>query len=394
MSKPVKRYEKLLVWGSENIEEATVQQAAKASRLPFVEGHVALMPDAHVGKGSTVGSVIPTKGAIIPAAVGVDIGCGMIARRLPLPAEHLPNDLSRLHSLIAKSVPAGVGKQFDSTGMPHAHSYDSWRRVHSPGSLLSNKQEQKAAKQLGTLGSGNHFVEICLDEDDTVWIVLHSGSRGIGNELAQMHIQEAKYDMKQHFITLEDPDLAYFVQDTEDFNQYVNDMLWCQSYAWTNRIAMMDAVVKCMHSVAGFDAMTSMLEINCHHNYTVQEHHHGKNLWITRKGAVSAAKDQLGIIPGSMGTETYIVRGLGNAASYHSCAHGAGRRMSRSQAKKTLDTETLEVLMDGKTWNEDSKALIDEDPRAYKDIDDVMDAQSDLVTIEHRLTQILNYKGA
>jgi tRNA-splicing ligase RtcB len=379
-------------WASE-IEDATIEQAGKTARLPFVSGHVALMPDAHVGMGSTVGSVIPTSGAIIPAAVGVDIGCGMIAAELPFTSAALGDDLGALHARIASAVPAGVNQGHDADQRRNAHwptTEASERIAHQP------KLWNKAVTQFGSLGSGNHFVEVCLDERDHVWVVLHSGSRGVGNLVAKKHIEGAQKLMARYFISLEDRDLAYLVERTPEFGAYIADMHWAQDYALGNREAMLDAVLAQLGtwlSGSGAGPAEPVTRINCHHNYTARERHHGKDVWLTRKGAIRAREGDLGVIPGSMGTRSYIVRGLGNPASYESCSHGAGRRMSRSQARRTLDEAGLEAAMAGKAWNGDARALLDEDPRSYKDIDQVMADQHDLVTIEHTLTQILNYKG-
>lgn len=384
---PVKR-ENVLSWGSD-VEEATIQQASMASRLPFISGHLALMADAHIGKGSTIGSVIPTKGAIIPAAVGVDIGCGMIAAQTNLRASDLPDSLDTLMPLIEERIPAGVGKGFSGIN----RSCENLPLKPAGGTNLDNKQAATAATQFGTLGSGNHFVEICLDENNDVWVVLHSGSRGIGNQLATWHINEAKGLMKKLFIKLEDPDLAYFVEQTLEFEAYIADLLWAQEYAFGNRDVMMNQAIKSLYQVVG--RQVGILElINCHHNYTAQENHMGQNMWITRKGAIRARTGDLGVIPGSMGTKSYIVRGLGSAASYNSCSHGAGRRMSRGQAKRELDLETFKKSMVGKTWNSDrAVSLLDESGEAYKDLDKVMEDQKDLVEIVHTLHAVLNYKG-
>lgn len=381
-------HDNVLSWATD-IEDATLAQAAKAARLPFVDGHVALMPDAHVGLGATVGSVIPTRGAIIPAAVGVDIGCGMIAAELPFTSNALGDDLATLHDRIARAVPAGVGRGHQATT---AGNLRGWRTDHVPRTALTPKQERKVHGQFGTLGSGNHFVEICLDERDVAWVVLHSGSRGIGNELAKIHIEGAKALMARYFVDLEDPDLAYLVEGTPEFEAYIGDMLWAQDYAAGNRKAMLDAALA---QIAGWLGHTFEVPppINCHHNYTEREHHRGRDVWLTRKGAIRARQGDLGVIPGSMGTRSYIVRGLGNPASYHSCSHGAGRRMSRGQARRRLDEAGLVEAMQGKAWNGDARALLDEDPRAYKDVDQVMADQRDLVAVEHTLTQVLNYKG-
>jgi tRNA-splicing ligase RtcB len=378
---------KLLSWAS-TLEDATVDQAARAARLPFVEGHVALMPDAHVGIGATVGSVIPTRGAIIPAAVGVDIGCGMVAAETDLTVADLPDDLGRLMPLIEARIPAGVGRGHES-----AVEGDALAQLGLPaGTELSTKQVTTVGLQFGTLGSGNHFVEVCLDERDHVWTVLHSGSRGIGNQMASRHIETAKGLMKKMFIQLEDPDLAYLVQDTPEFDAYVADMLWAQRYALASRAVMSERATRSLFEVVGHGRIRRT--INCHHNFTQQERHHGKNLWITRKGAIKADVGDQGVIPGSMGTRSYVVRGKGVAASYNSCSHGAGRRLSRTQARKELTVESLAEQMSGRTWNADkAQQLLDEHPSAYKNIDDVMADQADLVEVQHTLRQVFNYKG-
>lgn len=385
---------KLLSW-CPDLDPNAEEQARRASRMPFIDGHLALMPDAHWGMGATVGSVIPTRGAIIPAAVGVDIGCGMIAARLErclgdvdrigITSADLPDNLDSLHAAITVAVPAGVGQ-----GHAHPRVLDEHRDT-AAWRTYGTELEKSAGRQLGSLGSGNHFVEICLDENDNVWIVLHSGSRGVGNKLAKVHIDIAKGLMRDWFINLEDPDLAYLVQNTPQFDDYIADMLWAQAYAMENRSIMLVAVAR---AVSGFLGHEIYLDdrVNCHHNFTQQEHHNGKDVWLTRKGAIRARTGDRGVIPGSMGTRSYIVSGLGNTAAYCSCSHGAGRRLGRKQATRELTYESLVLAMKGKTWNEDA-ALLDEHPMAYKDIDEVMAAQSDLVSIEHTLHQILNYKG-
>ena len=385
------RYESngLLVWGSE-IDENTIRQAERLTRLPFVLNPVALMPDAHVGKGSTIGSVFVTQGAIIPSAIGVDIGCGMIAVETSLTAERLPDDLSGLHNAIARAIPSGVGKGHGLDGHGTQKSLSLMPSTDKAATDLKGKLASKAIDQFGTLGSGNHFVEICLDEREVVWLVLHSGSRGIGHELASRHIEGAKGLMQEYFVKLEDPDLAYLVEGTPEFASYITDMFWAQEYALANRQAMMNNVKSALRRFAPF---TVGLSINCHHNYTEKIQKNGSDAWLTRKGAIRAGKDDMGIIPGSMGTATYIVKGLGNASSHNSCSHGAGRRLSRSEAKRQLTTESLENVMKGKTWNGNAQALLDEHPDAYKDIDRVMDDQKDLVEVVHTLHQILNYKG-
>ncbi|MBB2914271.1 tRNA-splicing ligase RtcB [Streptosporangium becharense] len=378
--------ERLLSWASD-IEPGTIEQAARAARLPFVPSHVALMPDAHVGMGATVGSVIPTQGAIIPSAVGVDIGCGMVATETSLTAADLPDGLAALMPLVERRIPAGVGRGHDD---PRVDSVLA--ALGRPHTTLTGKQETTTATQFGTLGSGNHFVEVCLDERDHVWTVLHSGSRGIGNQLATRHIGEAKKLMKQYFITLEDPDLAYLVQGTPQFTAYIEDMLWAQRYAMASRARMAEVLVASLFEVVGHGS--ALRTINAHHNFTQLEHHHGRDVWITRKGAIKAARGDEGIIPGSMGTRSYIVTGLGSSASYNSCSHGAGRRMSRTEARKKLTAASLAEAMGTRTWNADrAAALVDEHPEAYKSIDQVMEDQRDLVTVQHTLRQVFNYKG-
>ena len=376
----------VLSWAPD-VDQKTLDQAEACAVMPFVNPHVALMPDAHFGYGSTVGSVIPTKGAIIPSAVGVDIGCGMIASRLNLTANQLPDNLNGLHAMISKAIPAGVGK---------SHEFGNDIQV-APALTFHNrywteKLVDTAKKQFGTLGAGNHFVEVCLDEDERVWIVLHSGSRGVGNQLANIHIDGAKALMKRYFIELDNPDLAYLVEGTTDFNHYIADMLWAQNYAMESRERMMRAALFCMETFLGMYPRVTT-RINCHHNFTERENHMGQNLWITRKGAIRAREGDRGVIPGSMGAETFVVSGKGNVPSFMSCSHGAGRKMSRRAAERNLTSESLNRLMVNKAWNGDSVGLLDEHPDAYKDIHEVMANQTDLVTIDNVLTQILNYKG-
>jgi len=377
---------KLLSWASD-LEQGTVDQAARTARLPFVEGHVALMPDAHVGMGSTVGSVVPTRGAVIPACVGVDIGCGMVASETTLTAADLPDSLDALMPLVARRIPAGMGK-----GHTRGVAGARLAAIGRPATALDGTQDKKVAAQFGTLGSGNHFVEVCLDERGVVWTVLHSGSRGIGNQLAQRAIDEAKGLMRERFIRLEDPDLAYLVQGEPSFETYIADMLWAQRYAMGSRAVMGEQILASLFEVVG--AGEQVRTINCHHNFTQLEHHMGKDLWITRKGAIKAGAGDEGVIPGSMGTRSYIVSGLGSTASYTSCAHGAGRRLSRTAARKQLSVDSLREAMAGRSWNSESaRALLDEHPASYKDIDQVMADQQDLVAVQHTLTQVFNYKG-
>ena len=384
---PITVNDKLVSWASD-IEPDTIRQAEKTARLDIVTGHVALMPDAHVGIGATVGSVIPTKDAVIPSAVGVDIGCGMIAAELDVTDDQLPGSLEPLLSRIERAIPAGVGKGHARAG----GNADRWLAAHRPATELSDKEATKAAEQFGTLGSGNHFFELCIDERHRVWVVLHSGSRGIGNRLAQTHIAKARRLAKQLDLRLEDPDLAWFTEGTPEFQAYIADMLWAQDYALANREQMMDNAMREVFAFLGFGRETR--RINCHHNFTQREIHNGDELWITRKGAIKAGSDDFGVIPGSMGTRSYIVKGKGNEASWTSCSHGAGRRHSRTKAKQLFTTADLATAMQGKVWlSKRADALLDEIPAAYKDIDQVMADQGDLVEVHHTLHQVLNYKG-
>ena len=364
------------------LDEGTRLQAEKLARCPAVSGPVALMPDAHVGIGATVGSVIVTENAIIPAAVGVDIGCGMIACRTDLVANDLPDTLQPLISVFARDIPGGMGKDHSR---PKTSGVD-WMAANRHD--LTDNLAKRAQSQLGTLGSGNHFLEVCLDEEDQVWVVVHSGSRGVGNQLAQRHIKLAR-EQEQ---ALEDPDLAYFLNDTLAFKDYVSDMLWAQTYALQNREIMMDTALQALINFVGQGS--EVQRINCHHNFAQQEEHDGRRVWVTRKGAIQTRQGDYGVIPGSMGDCSFIVSGLGNPLSYHSCAHGAGRLMSRTQAKKFWTVESLEEAMAGKAWTQNGTALLDEHPRAYKPIETVMADQADLVEIQATLHQIANYKGA
>ena len=384
---PTNINDKLISWASD-IDPGAIRQAETAARLSIVEGHVALMPDAHVGIGATVGSVIPTKNAVIPSAVGVDIGCGMIAAELDVTEDRLPDTLEPLLGRIEQAIPAGLGKGHDEV----ARKAQSWLSDHRPATELGTDRSVKAAKQFGTLGSGNHFFELCVDERGRVWVVLHSGSRGIGNQLAQMHIAKARRLAKDLELRLEDPDLAWFTEGTPEFGAYIADMLWAQDYAAANRAQMMDNAMAEVFGFFGFGRETQ--RINCHHNFTQREVHNGQQLWITRKGAIKADVGDLGVIPGSMGTRSYIVAGKGNQASWKSCSHGAGRRHSRTQAKKLFTKADLAEQMTGKVWQAGrAESLVDEIPSAYKDIDQVMADQADLVEVRHTLRQVLNYKG-
>jgi tRNA-splicing ligase RtcB len=365
-------------------------QAEKTARLPIVD-RVALMPDAHLGMGATVGSVIGTRDAIIPAAVGVDIGCGMAAVRLNMNASELPDDLDRFKPMIAKAIPAGVGQghEVSTTG-------EEWLDMYKGrfSTDLDSRLKNKISTQFGTLGSGNHFFEICLDEDDRVWMVLHSGSRGIGNILATSHIKEAKRVAKEKGYKLEDQDLAYLESADAEFGLYIDDMLACQDYAMANRQAMLDAAYVAFRKFLGDYNLRAKERINCHHNFTELEQHGNDRLWVTRKGAIRARIGDRGIIPGSMGADTYIISGRGEPVSYQSCSHGAGRLLSRSAAKKKFDGDDLRAMMGDKVWQEEmASSLVDEIPSAYKPIAKVMEDQRDLVNIEDRLTQVFNYKG-
>lgn len=377
--------DRLYSWASDLDPNARLQ-AERTARMPILAGPLALMPDAHWGMGATVGSVIATDNAVMPAAVGVDIGCGMIAVECPFMVDVLPDNLGKLHGYIGKVVPAGVGQ---------GHELGSRNTPDLPANApeMDLKLRVTAYTQLGSLGSGNHFVEVCADERDIVWVVLHSGSRGVGNKLAVKHINNAKGIMKHLGERLEDPDLAFLMEGTEDFDAYIQAMLWAQDYAMLNRSIMMDAVVQQLKGFVGID-FREVQRINCHHNFTQREVHNGRGMWITRKGAIQAGIGDKGVIPGSMGTRSYIVSGAGNPLSYNSCSHGAGRRMGRKEAERTYTVEDLRAQMVGKTWNDrDAGKLVDEIPMAYKDIDRVMDDQKDLVTVDHVLHQLLNYKG-
>jgi RNA-splicing ligase RtcB len=381
--------EKVWNWAS-SYDPNAMLQAERVGRLPFVEG-VRLMPDMHYGMGATVGSVIGTNGAIIPSAVGVDIGCGMMAVQWDMVASELPDDLEAFMPHVSRSIPAGVGQGHEHT----SSRADTWWKTNRDRfqTEIDADLSKKATTQFGSLGSGNHFFEICLDENDSVWFVLHSGSRGLGNIVASRHIKEAKKFNKELNRSLEDTDLAYFLDDDPGFTAYITDMLACQDYAAENRNQMMRSVTKAWKEFIGRPLATK-LSVNCHHNFTEPEMHGGKKIWVTRKGAIKADIGDLGVIPGSMGTRSYIVRGLGNADSYCSCSHGAGRVHSRSAAKKLFTTDDLRASMEGKVWNASrADSLVDEIPASYKDIDVVMEDQKDLVAPIFQLHQILNYKG-
>ncbi len=383
------------VW-TEDIEYGAIQQLCNIAQMPFIHSHVAAMPDVHQGIGATVGSVIPTKGAIIPTAVGVDIGCGMNAVRLTLKAEQLPDTLKPVRNAIEAAVPVGFAMHNKdmarhSTIIALAEPLGRLQEKHPAIKKMQKKPFQTWVRQLGTLGGGNHFIELCLDESNDVWIMLHSGSRGIGNAIGRYFIQLAKKDMGQQLGHLPDKDLAYFTEGAQYFEDYVEAVHWAQDYAMWNRREIMRSIVDALKDVLP-RFQVSKEAINCHHNYVALEQHFGEQVYLTRKGAISAGQGELGIIPGSMGAKSYIVRGKGCAASFHSCSHGAGRVMSRSQAKKRYSYRDVEAQTEGIECRKDS-GVIDEIPAAYKDIDHVMENQSDLVEIVHTLKQVVCVKG-
>ena len=386
---PVKIY-------TDDIEHAAYQQLCNISQLPFIHSHVAAMPDVHYGKGATIGSVIPCKGAIIPAAVGVDIGCGMNALRLSIQAKDLPDNLRRVRSAIEEAIPVGfdqhkTDKARSSTLRALSVGLDCLLNKHPKLLKMQKKPYQTWVRQLGTLGGGNHFIEICLDENDAVWIMLHSGSRGVGNIIGQYFIRLAQKDMQKHIHSLPDKDLAYFTEGMEHFDDYVNAVNWAQDYAMDNRREMMRLIIDALKKKLLKFGITKEA-INCHHNYVAIENHFGENVYITRKGAIRAGQDELGIIPGSMGAKSFIVRGKGNPQSFSSCAHGAGRCMSRGKAKRHFSARDLEAQTEGIECRKD-EGVLDEIPAAYKNIDEVMENQSDLVDIEHTLRQVVCVKG-
>jgi len=380
------------------VEDGAIEQLRNIAGLPFVHSHVAAMPDVHFGRGATVGSVIPTKGAIIPAAVGVDIGCGMMAMRTSLKAAQLPDSLKAARSAIEAAVPVGNGKGGDHRDTP-ASAVTRFRE-----SGLAERMQKIKAKhtkigthkmdgQVGTLGGGNHFIEICLDEEDRVWIMLHSGSRGTGNMIGTYFISRAREELARRVLDyhVPDKDLAFFMEGETLFDDYVEAVGWAQDYARENREAMMDRVLHALRKTLG-KFKTEKSAVNCHHNYVAREHHFGADVFLTRKGAVSAREGELGIIPGSMGARSYIVRGKGAAESFCSCSHGAGRTMSRSAAKQAFTLADHRKATQGVECRKDA-GVIDETPMAYKDIDAVMAAQTDLVEVVHTLKQVVCVKG-
>ena len=383
---------KIQCW-AKDLDSETEQQIRNVASLPFIYRHVAVMPDAPLGKGSTIGTVIATDSHVIPSAVGVDIGCGMAAVRLPFKADELKNIKELRHS-IERSVPTGrdgnremsvrAGQTFKSLGLP-------------PSIDEENKLIKNAAHQLGSLGGGNHFIEICIDTQDGAWVMLHSGSRNIGKVLAEKHINEAKGLFKKQVETLPHLDLAYLAEGTPEFQAYIGDLLWAQQFAKLNRNEKLLRIIKDVshhvyHDGRLMSELPSLFQVNCHHNYCQKETHFGKEVWLTRKGAVSARKNEFGIIPGSMGAKSFIVRGLGNPNSFHSCSHGAGRKMSRTEARRRYNEKDLMKQTEGIECRKD-RAVIDEIPDAYKDIDQVMENQRDLVEPIYELKQLLCIKG-
>ncbi|HKP08874.1 MAG TPA: RtcB family protein [Microbacterium sp.] len=383
--------DRLLSWAS-LIDEKTVEQARTSSRMPFIHPHLALMPDAHLGKGATVGSVIPTLGAIMPAAVGVDIGCGMIAVRTQFTkAQLVARDLTQLREQIERAVPLSAGhdnRKLVATAEPRVAELEE----------LAEKAEFDPARyaghwrlQVGSLGSGNHFIEVSVDELERVWMFLHSGSRGVGNKIATHHIGVAQRLAKQWWIELPDPDLAYLVEGTPEFRAYIRELRWAQHFALLNREEMMDRVARQLSELLG-EPVIEHERINCHHNFTESEKHFGKQVWVSRKGAIQADAGRPGLIPGSMGTASYVVEGLGNPLSLNSSPHGAGREFSRNAARRTFTHEQLRAAMTGIEFR-DTDAFIDEIPQAYKPIDRVMADAADLVEVRHTLRQLVNVKG-
>lgn len=382
------------------VEEQARKQLINISNMPFIHKHVAVMPDVHLGKGATVGSVIPTVGAIIPAAVGVDLGCGMQAMRTNLTASDLPENLKQMRGLIEHAIPHGrspKGRDKGAWGTIPNKVNNAWKQLDKrfQDIVARHKYIDKSNNRvhLGTLGTGNHFVEVCIDEEQRVWVMLHSGSRGVGNRIGSYFITKAKEEMKRWHINLPDIDLAYIPEGSQYFDDYVEAVSWAQDFARVNRDLMMAAALDAIRRTKGVRPFkTEKKAINCHHNYVEREHHFGQNVWVTRKGAVRAREGDLGIIPGSMGAKSFIVRGLGNEDSFHSCSHGAGRSMSRKAAKDKFSLDDHIAATKGVECRKDED-VIDETPMAYKDIDAVIAAQSDLIEVVHTLKQVLCVKG-
>ncbi len=396
-SVPVKRWTRGVP-----VEDAAKRQLANIAKLPFIHKWVAAMPDVHWGMGATIGSVIPTHRAIIPAAVGVDLGCGMMATRTSLTASDLPDSLGYIRAAIEKAVPHGrsSGRARQDRGawgkIPKPVG-TAWASLEPRFSAIVDKHPKVAKsnnlRHLGTLGTGNHFIELCLDESERVWVMLHSGSRGVGNRIGMYFIERAKEEMARWFVHLPDHNLAYLAEGSEYFDDYVEAVQWAQDFARTNRMLMMAATLDALQAAPGLRPFTADLAaVNCHHNYVARERHYGETVWVTRKGAVRAGMGELGIIPGSMGTRSYIVRGKGHPESFCSCSHGAGRAMSRAEAKRRFTVEDHAAATEGIECRKDA-AVIDETPAAYKSIDAVMEAQKDLVEVVHTLKQVVCVKG-
>ena len=394
LNRPIKHWTKGVLF-----EEEAQKQLIQLAQLPFIYKHIAVMPDVHAGKGSTIGTVLATQKAIIPAAVGVDLGCGMMACKTSLKAQDFPDNLFALRSMIESMIPCG-----SAPGNPKVGSWSNipelvakaWSDLE-PGftylcQISPRLKNSNNINHLGTLGGGNHFVEICLDENQDVWFMIHSGSRGIGNLIGRTFIEKAQNDMKRYFINLPNKDMAYLPEGSVHFIDYVKAVNWAQNFAAQNRVVMMRNLIEAVKATLKVEFESQVQAINCHHNYVSFETHFGKKVIITRKGAVCAKDGALGIIPGSMGAKSFIVRGLGNPDSFHSCSHGAGRVMSRTDAKKLISEEEHKKSLEGVECNNSTDTL-DESPSAYKDIDAVMDAQKDLVEILHTLKQILCIKG-
>lgn len=385
-----------------SFDENARQQVNNIAQMPFIHKWIAVMPDVHLGKGATIGSVIPTVGAVIPAAVGVDLGCGMMAVKTSLNATQLPDSLAALRSEIEKKVPHGSSSKIrgkrdtGSWGNAPVDVTTAWTPLSDGFAKLCEKhpflKNTNNMNHLGTLGSGNHFIEVCLDEHNAVWVMLHSGSRGVGNRIGTHFIEQAKKDMERWFIQLPDKDLAYLPEGSDHFGDYVSAVAWAQDFARINRQVMMARTLQAMRGILRVPFEAHAEAVNCHHNYISRENHYGENVWITRKGAVSARKGEMGIIPGSMGARSFIVRGLGNEESFCSCSHGAGRVMSRTEAKRRVSMDEHLLATAGVECRKD-KDVIDETPAAYKPIDKVMAAQSDLVEIVYTLKQVLCVKG-
>jgi len=386
------------------VEPEAREQLVNTAKMPFIYKHIAVMPDVHLGKGSTIGSVIPTLGAVIPAAVGVDIGCGMMAAKTTLTANDLPDNLGPLRSAIEKAIPHGLspktrgykGRDQGSWQEPPRTVDQAWLQLKEEFDAICEKNPKlrhtNNYKHLGTLGTGNHFIEVCLDEEGAVWFMLHSGSRGVGNAIGTHFIELAKQDMRVHMTNLPDQDLAYLKEGTKHYDDYVEAVGWAQRFARINREVMMQNLIAAARTVIRKPFETHVEAVNCHHNYVQRERHYGHDVLVTRKGAVSAREGEMGIIPGSMGAKSYIVRGKGNPESFHSCSHGAGRTMSRNEAKRRFTREDQERATRGVECRKD-EAVIDEIPMAYKDIDAVMHAQQDLVEVVHTLKQVVCVKG-